>query len=262
MGTSSKDKRDIYYFRAKKLGYRARSAFKLLDINNAFGIFQGVRNAIDLCASPGSWSQVLSKNISGKILAIDIQEISEIEGVTTIVEDITSQRCLERISDFFNGEKVDLIISDGAPDVTGFHEIDEYLQTDILKSSLNIAIKTGRIGSTFVGKCFRGEYTKYIVRHFSLFYDTVKLVKPCSSRGASKECFIYCTGMKANTVDPLVIDINGDACDVDLHICGDGPNPDLFNEYDYNDNTEKKEVSAKPINPPYEEAIHLRRSRN
>ena len=98
MGKHSKDKRDIYYRKAKEDGWRARSAFKLLQIDEQFDIFSGVRRAVDLCAAPGSWSQVLSRKLflgSGaiedvRIVAVDLQEMAPIEGVRLIVGDITS----------------------------------------------------------------------------------------------------------------------------------------------------------------------------
>lgn len=93
MGRSSKDKRDIYYRLAKENGWRARSAFKLLQINEQFGIFEGVNRAVDLCAAPGSWSQVLSRELfksdaastSGrKIVAVDLQRMAPLENVIQI----------------------------------------------------------------------------------------------------------------------------------------------------------------------------------
>jgi len=89
MGRQSKDKRDIYYRKAKELGYRARSAFKLLQLDEEFGLFAGVVRAVDLCAAPGSWSQVLSRrlrqeNSAAKIVSVDLQEIAPLHGVITI----------------------------------------------------------------------------------------------------------------------------------------------------------------------------------
>lgn len=97
MGKYSKDKRDIYYRKAKELGFRARSAFKLLQVDEQFGIFEGVRRAVDLCAAPGSWSQVLSRKLcpssdpsadpaastasDAKIVAVDLQEMAPIHGI-------------------------------------------------------------------------------------------------------------------------------------------------------------------------------------
>eukprot|EP00474_Spongospora_subterranea_P000829 CRZ01287.1 hypothetical protein [Spongospora subterranea] len=124
----SKDKRDIFYRRAKELGYRARSAFKLLQIDKAFNLLDGVINAVDLCAAPGSWSQVLSNRIgpnNGRIVAVDLQEMSPIDGVTQLQGDITRRSTADAIISLFEGNLADIVVCDGAPDVTGMHDIDE-----------------------------------------------------------------------------------------------------------------------------------------
>ena len=140
MGKSSKDKRDIYYRKAKEEGWRARSAFKLLQIDDSFDIFRGVKNVVDLCAAPGSWSQVLSRKVylpavaAGvapddlpKIVAIDLQPMAPIEGVVQIQGDITSLAKVNEVLSHFDGKHADLIVSDGAPDVTGLHDMDEFM---------------------------------------------------------------------------------------------------------------------------------------
>lgn len=135
MGKQTKEKRDIYYRKAKELGYRARSAFKLIQIDEEYNIFEGVQKVVDLCAAPGSWSQVLASKLKSKvgdktnelsqIVAVDLQEMAPIQGVKSIVGDITSQATAEQIIAEFQGSLADLVICDGAPDVTGLHDIDE-----------------------------------------------------------------------------------------------------------------------------------------
>ena len=135
MGKSTKEKRDIYYRKAKELGYRARSAFKLIQIDEEYKIFEGVQKVVDLCAAPGSWSQVLASKLKSRegdkkseisqIVAVDLQEMAPIQGVKSIVGDITSQATAEQIIAEFQGSLADLVICDGAPDVTGLHDIDE-----------------------------------------------------------------------------------------------------------------------------------------
>lgn len=132
-------KTDIYYRKAKEEGYRARSAYKLLQIDDEFKIFNNVQRAVDLCSAPGSWSQVLSNKLYAtdeerkatdqcRVVSVDLQEMAPIDGVAIIQGDITTQATLDKILTIFKGEKADLVVSDGAPDVTGFHEIDQYLQ--------------------------------------------------------------------------------------------------------------------------------------
>eukprot|EP00607_Mallomonas_marina_P000916 CAMPEP_0182438874 /NCGR_PEP_ID=MMETSP1167-20130531/86074_1 /TAXON_ID=2988 /ORGANISM="Mallomonas Sp, Strain CCMP3275" /LENGTH=154 /DNA_ID=CAMNT_0024632411 /DNA_START=67 /DNA_END=531 /DNA_ORIENTATION=+ len=142
MGRTSKDKRDIYYRKAKEIGFRARSAFKLMQIDDEYSLFEGVQRVVDLCAAPGSWSQVLSNKLyanneeaesmlkSGhpKIVAVDLQEMAPIPGVICVQGDITAHSTAQQIISYFHGDLADLVVCDGAPDVTGLHDIDEYMQ--------------------------------------------------------------------------------------------------------------------------------------
>ncbi|KAH9589954.1 putative tRNA (cytidine(32)/guanosine(34)-2'-O)-methyltransferase, variant 3 [Schistosoma haematobium] len=130
MGKSSRDKRDIYYRLAKEEGWRARSAYKLLQIDDGYGIFSPenapLERVVDLCAAPGSWSQVLSKRLweskspedqkSVKIVAVDLQAMAPIPGVIQIQGDITSQDTAQQIIRHFDGKLAQLVVCDGAPD--------------------------------------------------------------------------------------------------------------------------------------------------
>ncbi|ETO26877.1 hypothetical protein RFI_10260 [Reticulomyxa filosa] len=115
-------KKDVYYRRAKEVGFRARSAFKLIQLDEEFQLLQGVKRAVDLCAAPGSWSQVLSRRLqadkdkSAKIVAVDLQPMAPIQGVIQIQGDITNQGTAMEIIKHFDGEKADIVVSDGAPD--------------------------------------------------------------------------------------------------------------------------------------------------
>ncbi|KII71086.1 putative tRNA (cytidine(32)/guanosine(34)-2'-O)-methyltransferase [Thelohanellus kitauei] len=160
MGKSLKDKRDTYYRLAKEQGWRARSAFKLMLINETFNIFEAVTRVVDLCAAPGSWSQSLSrflssKDVKAKIVAVDLQEMAPIEGVHIIKGDITDSATAQEIISQFEGDLTDLVVCDGAPDVTGLHDLDEYLQSQLVVSALNITTHVLKVGGTFVAKIFR-----------------------------------------------------------------------------------------------------------
>lgn len=137
MGKASKDKRDIYYRLAKEEGWRARSAYKLLQIDEEYHIFEGVERAVDLCAAPGSWSQVLRKRLNvdsgnAKIVAVDLQAMAPLPGVIQIQGDITKTSTAMQVIDNFKGQLADLVVCDGAPDVTGLHDMDEYIQGQLL----------------------------------------------------------------------------------------------------------------------------------
>lgn len=261
MGKSSKDKRDAYYRLAKEQGWRARSAFKLIQLDEQFNLFDGVTRVVDLCAAPGSWSQVLSRVlIKGegfgrraweekqrreyeiihgsreqeteggaqprevdlrprqgvKIVAVDLQPMSSLEGITTLKGDITHPSTIPRIlqaldPDTYNSDDasqgsnpVDLVLSDGAPDVTGLHDLDIYIQSQLLFSALNLALRVLKPGGKFVAKIFRGKDVDLIYAQLRCFFTTVHCAKPRSSRASSLEAFVVCEGFtmpKGFTID-------------------------------------------------------------
>ncbi|KAJ8925329.1 hypothetical protein NQ315_009159 [Exocentrus adspersus] len=230
MGKTSKDKRDIYYRKAKEQGWRARSAFKLLQIDEKFNIFDGVTKAVDLCAAPGSWSQVLSRklylgetivikdkyclfyneleqhqrseaqeepeynpNENVKIVAVDLQPMSPLQGVIQIQGDITKYSTAQEIIGHFEGDQADLVVCDGAPDVTGLHCMDIYIQAQLLLGALHITCNVLRPGGTFVAKIFRGKDNDLLTNQLLSLFKEVHVVKPSSSRNSSIEAFVVCT---------------------------------------------------------------------
>ncbi|GAB5371396.1 hypothetical protein AAMO2058_001576300 [Amorphochlora amoebiformis] len=197
----SKKKRDVYYRKAKELGFRARSAFKLLDVDRRFDIFTGVDRAVDLCAAPGSWSQVLSRRLNRDnkaskcpVIAVDLQEMAPIQGVHILQGDITSVVTANKITSYFDGKKAQLVVCDGAPDVTGLHDIDEYVQAQLLLAALNITTHLLAPGGVFVAKVFKGPCHQLLQMQLETFFEVVHCVKPESSREASAEHFVMCKG--------------------------------------------------------------------
>ncbi|KAF9762709.1 putative tRNA (cytidine(32)/guanosine(34)-2'-O)-methyltransferase [Nosema granulosis] len=258
MGINSKDKRDIYYKLSKKNGYRARSVYKLIHIDEDYKILEGCERVVDLCGAPGGWSQYLASRLPGqKIISVDIQDMEPINGVTCLKEDITTKKCVDSIFNIFQDLPAQLVLFDGAPDVTGIHELDEYLQVQLVLTALCITLKISEIGGKFTGKIFRGKYTKYLVNHFKKFYREVSVVKPRASRSSSIECFILAQDLY-NKKDEI-FQCDGLIEDVGVTVCGNGPDPDLTQK------TNKEEAlkpKAKPIKPAYSKAINTRRSKN
>ncbi|XP_060678576.1 putative tRNA (cytidine(32)/guanosine(34)-2'-O)-methyltransferase [Hemiscyllium ocellatum] len=287
MGRSSKDKRDIYYRLAKEEGWRARSAFKLLQLDQEYHLFQGVRRAVDLCAAPGSWSQVLSRKLRKedanssevKIVAVDLQAMAPLPGVIQIQGDITKVATAQEIIKHFEGQAADLVVCDGAPDVTGLHDIDEYIQAQLLLAALNITTHILKHSGTFVAKIFRGKDVTLLYSQLKIFFKEVTCAKPRSSRNSSIEAFVVCHGYSPpqgyvpNMSNPLL-----DHCyDVDFNQL-QGPNrlivPFLscgdLSAYD-SDKTYPLQLEVgqeytytppaqPPIQPPYQEACFLRRN--
>ncbi|XP_028037105.1 putative tRNA (cytidine(32)/guanosine(34)-2'-O)-methyltransferase [Bombyx mandarina] len=285
MGKTSKDKRDIYYRLAKEEGWRARSAFKLLQINEEYNIFNGVLRAVDLCAAPGSWSQVLTKNLRQnavntedvKIVAVDLQAMAALPGVKQIQGDITKQETANAIIEEFQGLKADLVVCDGAPDVTGLHDIDEYVQSQLLLAALNITTHVLKNGGTFVAKIFRGKDVSLLYSQLKQFFKLVTVSKPRSSRNSSIEAFVICEKYNPpedyvpNMVNPLLdhkyFDLNSDFNSftginrfiVPFNACGDLSAYDSDTSYSLllegQTSYEYKNPIQSPINPPYKDVL-------
>ncbi|TMW65894.1 hypothetical protein Poli38472_003659 [Pythium oligandrum] len=216
MTKSPEEKRDIYYRRAKEVGFRARSAFKLLQLDEQFAFLKNVERAVDLCAAPGSWSQVLSRKLyhdqatiptikadtdpkdaqDVRVVSVDLQEMAPIPGVALIQGDITSKKTAETIIKYFQGRKAQIVVSDGAPDVTGVHDIDEFVQAELLAAALNITTHVLEEGGTFVAKIFRCQQYDLLADQLGVFFKEVSCSKPTSSRAASNEAFVVAQGFK------------------------------------------------------------------
>lgn len=199
MGRASKDKRDVYYRKAKALGYRARSAFKLEQLDEQCDLLSNATNIVDLCAAPGSWSQYIARRMrdlgrskEARVIAIDLQEMAPIEGVKMLQADITKRSTLEEIRRYFGNTPADIVLSDGAPDVTGLHDIDEYIQAQLVLAALNVASQMLRPGGSFVAKVFRQKDTDLLYGQLKVYFPDVAVVKPRSSRNSSIEAFVVC----------------------------------------------------------------------
>ncbi|KAI3480800.1 hypothetical protein L1887_57067 [Cichorium endivia] len=252
MGKSTKDKRDIYYRQGKSEGYRARSAYKLLHLNEQYGFLGGAdeyaldaadpttstsdsapsangsassarrfptpTRVVDLCAAPGSWSQVLSRRLASvpdsHLVAVDLQAMAPLPGVTQIIGDITTPAT----ADAGKGKaRAQLVVCDGAPDVTGLHDLDEYLQSQLLLAATQITFRILEEGGTFVAKIFTqhpqaglgaslgnmdlkgarpATSGALLAQQLRTFFDQVDIAKPRSSRLGSVEHFLVCLGFR------------------------------------------------------------------
>lgn len=270
MGKQSKDKRDIYYRLAKEQGWRARSAFKLLHIDEEFGLFvnsagEPVRYVVDLCAAPGSWSQVLRTKTDATIVAVDLQPMSPIPGVTQLKGDITERSTAEQIVSSLDGNLAELVVSDGAPDVTGLHDLDEYIQAQLLLAALNITTHVLQPGGTFVSKIFRARDTSFLYAQMETFFEHVSIAKPRSSRNSSIEAFVVCQGY----APPPGFVPSMDNPYLDMQYTFDSPNPLVpfyscgdLSGYDADRNYPPPKESLDPVQPPtepaYKEHIQLK----
>ena len=188
----NKQKRDIYVRQSHVDGYRARSAYKLIEIDEKFKIFKNGISVIDLGASPGSWSQYIARMVkSGRLVSIDLKNMEAIENIIQIKGDFTDLESQEKIKGLFKS-KVDVVVSDMAVNTTGIKDIDAIYTGELAMEAMNFSkemlVKEGR----FVSKIFLGSSFNEIVALGKKLFKEVKVFKPKSSRKESKESFIIC----------------------------------------------------------------------
>ncbi|KAI5480757.1 hypothetical protein MNV49_007163 [Pseudohyphozyma bogoriensis] len=207
MGKSTALQRDTFFRAAKEEGQASLLYFVvLLHLDEQFDLFSGVDRAVDLCAAPGSWSQVLTKRLNegrteaeggATIVAVDLQPMAPLPGVVQIEGDITKKTTAESIISHFQGSLADLVVCDGAPDVTGLHDLDEFVQAQLLLAAMNITLHVLRPGGVFVAKIFKGRDVTLLFDQLRCFFGRVTCAKPRSSRGSSMEAFVVCEDFKA-----------------------------------------------------------------
>ena len=192
----NKQRRDIYVRKSQVDGYRARSVYKLIEINEKFKIFKNGISIIDLGAAPGSWSQYTAKTVKNRrLISIDLKEMEEIKNCIQIKGDFTEKKNQDKIKGFFRS-KVDVVLSDMAVNTTGIKDIDAIYTGELCKEAMlfskNILVKEGR----FVAKVFLGTSFNEIVAEAKTIFTEVKIFKPKSSRKESKESFIICKNLR------------------------------------------------------------------
>ena len=188
-----KQHRDQFYKKSKTLGYRSRSAFKLIELDEKFKFIKNNSNLVDIGASPGGWSQVASKKIQkGKILSLDIKEMQKIKNVFFLKSNFLDKSTKDQILSFFK-EKVDVIISDMAANTTGNKNLDcirtNLLCAEVINFSTAILKEKGKV----VAKLFMGEDFLEVKKLAKKKFKKIEFFKPESSRGESKETYIICS---------------------------------------------------------------------
>ena len=188
----NKQRRDIYVRRSKVEGYRARSVYKLIEIDEKFKIFKGGISVIDIGAAPGSWSQYASKVVkSGKVISIDLKKMEEIQNTTQIQGDFTDLEVQEQIKSHLKKES-DVVMSDMAVNTTGIKNVDSIQTGELCKEALIFSKDVISEKGFFISKIFMGSTFNEIVALGKKIFKEVKVFKPKSSRKDSKESFIIC----------------------------------------------------------------------
>ncbi|TFG14312.1 RlmE family RNA methyltransferase [Candidatus Thorarchaeota archaeon] len=191
-------RKDQYYRQAKKQGYRARSAFKLKQMIRKYKLLEGVNVVVELCSSPGGWTQVLrEKDRTMEIVAVDINPMAPLPGVKFVKGDITEDTTLEKIEQLTRGS-ADLILSDCSPNVSGHWDIDVARQLDLARITLEIGHKLLEKNGKVLTKVFEGRGFREFMTATRKSYNSVKLVKPDASRKTSAEIYLLAIGPKKN----------------------------------------------------------------
>ena len=188
----NKQRRDTYVRQSKVDGYRARSAYKLIEIDEKFKIFKGGMIIVDIGAAPGSWSQYASKKVkSGKIISVDLKEMEKIQDIIQIKGDFTQELIQNKIkSNLSRG--ADVVMSDMAVNTTGIKNIDSIQTGELCKEAMIFSKEVISEKGFFISKIFMGGTFNEIVALGKKIFKEVKVFKPKSSRKDSKESFIIC----------------------------------------------------------------------
>ena len=192
----NKQRRDTYVRQSKVDGYRARSAYKLIEIDEKFKIFKGGLTVIDIGAAPGSWTQYASKTVkNGKIISIDLKEMEPIGNTLQIKGDFTEDQTQKKIKELLT-DKSDIVMSDMAVNTTGIKNIDSIQTGELCKEAMIFSKDIISNGGFFVSKIFMGGSFNEIVQLGKKIFKEVKVFKPKSSRKDSKESFIICKNLR------------------------------------------------------------------
>jgi len=187
-------KREHYYKLAKREGYRARSSYKLKQIQQRFHVFEEGDVVVDLGAAPGGWSQIAKEYVGaeGVVIGIDLQSIAPLDGIFFIRGDITHHSSLDAINEVLQKREVDVVLSDMAPNISGQYSTDHAKSIFLAEQSLNIVGSILRRNGNYVCKVFMGDLLNGFVESLYTYFTIVKRFSPPASRKTSSEIYIIC----------------------------------------------------------------------
>ncbi len=182
---------DFYVKKAQKDGYRARAAYKLLEINEKTSLIKKGMTVVDLGSAPGSWSQVAGQLVgdTGVLIASDILPMDTLENVTFIQGDFREESVFNAIMDEVGGRKVDVVLSDMAPNTSGMPAVDQPRMMYLCELAVDFALKVLPEGGALIMKVFQGEGSQELRANMQKQFSKIKSIKPAASRPRSKEMF-------------------------------------------------------------------------
>ena len=200
---------EYYYKLAKKMDYRSRASFKLMQIDDRFNIFRDGDRVVDLGAAPGGWLQVAKERVGegGFVIGVDLRPIKPLEGVPTIVGDITDDATMKKLLDMFEGE-ADVIISDMAPNICGHYSTDHARSIDLCMYAVNVCDRILKKNGKMVMKVFYGDMFQTLLNELEKRFSSVKVHSPDASRPTSSEVYVISKGFLATS--RVALDVKDD----------------------------------------------------
>ncbi|HJJ90785.1 MAG TPA: RlmE family RNA methyltransferase [Methanocorpusculum sp.] len=185
---SSQWAKDHIYRKSVREGYRARSAYKLIDINQRFNIIRKTDNIVDLGAAPGSWLQVLRRMTDGQLLGVDLNPIAPLENVITITGDFTTPKIQEIIKEHM--PLVNVVVCDASPHLSGAKSYDQARIRELNENTLQFSEKLLKQGGNLVMKSFQGTDFNELIEHVRERFYSVRTIRTSATRKGSSECYI------------------------------------------------------------------------
>jgi len=189
---------DPYVKRAHDEGWRSRAAFKLEEIQRTDRLLRPGMVVVDLGAAPGGWSQFVARILAGKgrVIALDVLEMPAIPGVEFIQGDFTDEAVLGRLQATLGGQKVDLVMSDMAPNMMGIADVDHDRSMQLVDLAVDFAARELRPGGDLLTKVFQGREFQPLIARLRREFESVKLRKPKASRARSAEVYVLARGYR------------------------------------------------------------------
>ena len=194
---------DPFVKQAQKDGYRSRSAYKLIELNERDRLIRPGMRVMDLGSAPGGWSQVAGKLVGrkGRVLATDILPMDALPNVDFIQGDFTDDAIVQQLLAWLDGGKFDLIISDIAPNITGISMADQASSMYFLELALDTVRKTLEPGASFAAKMFQGSGSDQYLKELRQHFEKVLIRKPAASRKESREVYLVAKGFRQKAAD-------------------------------------------------------------
>jgi 23S rRNA (uridine2552-2'-O)-methyltransferase len=195
---------DLHVRRAKQEGYRSRAAYKLRELAERDRLIRPGMTVVDLGAAPGGWAQVAAELVGakGRVLAVDILDMAALPGVTFIRGDLREEQTLQALEAALGGRRVDLVLSDMAPNITGIGMVDQARAAQLAELALEFALKWLKPGGNLLVKTFQGEAAERLRERLRRRFRQVVARKPEASRGRSSEIYLLARELRPDSVVP------------------------------------------------------------